>query len=230
MKTIGLIGGMSWESTASYYQLINQEIKQKLGGLHSAKIVLHSLDFAEIEHLQHQGDWTELAQILTDSAQKLESAGADCIAICTNTMHKVAEKVDNATSLPLIHIADTTALELRNNGINHVGLLGTNFTMEQGFYKHRITEQFGIDVLVPDASDRDLVHRVIYQELCQGIVNPTSKTQYLNIIDDLAANGAQAVILGCTEIALLVDQKDTLTPLYNTTAIHAQAIVNYALS
>lgn len=230
MKTIGLIGGMSWESTVSYYQLINRGIKHHLGGLHSAKIVLHSVDFAEIERLQHQGNWSELAKILSDSAQKLESAGADCVAICTNTMHKVGEQVDNATSLPLLHIADATALALKKNGISCVGLLGTAFTMEQGFYKDRISQTFGIDVLIPDATDRDIVHKVIYQELCQGIVSKSSKKQYLSIIDKLAANGAQAVILGCTEIALLIDQEDTKTALYNTTAIHAQAAVNFALS
>lgn len=230
MKTIGLIGGMSWESTVSYYQLINQEIKRKLGGLHSAKIVLHSLDFAEIERLQHQGSWSELAQILIDSALKLESAGAECVVICTNTMHKVSAQVESATTLPLIHIADATGLKLKKNDVSCVGLLGTAFTMKQDFYKARITQQFGIDVLIPYATDQDIIHKVIYQELCQGIVSDISKNQYLSIIDKLVSQGAQAIILGCTEIALLVDQKDTQIPLYNTTAIHAQAAVEFALS
>ncbi|TQV76762.1 aspartate/glutamate racemase family protein [Aliikangiella marina] len=230
MKTIGLIGGMSWESTVSYYQLINRGIKQHLGGLHSAKLLMYSVDFAEIEALQHAGDWQKTAEILASAAQSLESGGADCVVICTNTMHKVAPQVAASVSLPLIHIADATGQKLSENSIETVGLLGTNFTMEQSFYKGRIESEFGIQVVIPNQAERKIVHEVIYQELCLGKIEEASKREYLKIIDKLAAQGAQAVILGCTEIALLVEQADTNVPLYNTTEIHAQAAIEFALS
>ncbi|GAA0860106.1 aspartate/glutamate racemase family protein [Aliiglaciecola litoralis] len=230
MRTIGLIGGMSWESTLSYYQLINQGIKRELGGLHSAKLVLHSVDFAEIEHLQHLQHWQKLAEILIDAAMKLEAAGADCVAICTNTMHKVAEQVENAISIPLLHIADATAKSLTPNQHFKVGLLGTQFTMEQDFYKARLTEKFGIEVLIPTLMQRQRVHDVIYQELCLGNIQQASKQAFIDVIHNLSERGAQAIILGCTEIALLVNQGDTEIKLYDTTAIHAEFIVQFAVS
>ncbi|GAC14108.1 aspartate/glutamate racemase family protein [Aliiglaciecola lipolytica] len=229
MRTIGLIGGMSWESTVSYYQKINQEVKQQLGGLHSAKIILHSVDFAQIERLQHQGQWLELAEILCGAAQGLERAGADCIVICTNTMHKVADRIQNTTQLPLIHIADATAKVLLADNINKVGLLGTRFTMEQDFYTGRLVDKFAIEVITPPEQDRELVHQIIYNELCLGQINPTSRAAYLNIIQNLYEQGAQGVILGCTEIAMLVGPEDTTVPLYNTTEIHALSAVQFAL-
>ncbi|MFA3793203.1 aspartate/glutamate racemase family protein [Aliiglaciecola sp. SL4] len=230
MGTIGLIGGMSWESTVSYYHVINQQVKTQLGGLHSAKIILHSVDFAQIEQLQHQGKWQELADILADAARGLERAGAECVLICTNTMHKVADMVEQATKLPLIHIADATAKALIKEQIRKVGLLGTRFTMEQDFYKQRLQDKFAIEVVTPDQADRDLVHNVIYDELCLGKINPCSREAYLTIMQNLVDKGAQAIILGCTEIALLVSQNDTDIPLYNTTDIHALAAVDFALN
>ncbi len=230
MKTIGMLGGMSWESTLSYYQALNQGVKQQLGGLHSAKICLHSVDFAEIERLQHQDKWEELAEILTQAALSVERAGADFLIICTNTMHKVAPEIEAKLSIPLLHIADATAQTLKAQGINKVGLLGTRFTMEQDFYKARLTEKYGIQVLVPNAEDREQVHQIIYQELCLGEVKPSSKAVYQTIIDKLAKQGAQGVILGCTEIAMLIQQQDTQVPVFDTTEIHAQAAVTEALS
>ncbi|MEH6650270.1 MAG: aspartate/glutamate racemase family protein [Motiliproteus sp.] len=230
MKTIGLIGGMSWESTVGYYQAINRGIKQQLGGLHSAKIILNSVDFDPIEKLQHCGDWGGTADILCQAAQSVEAAGADCLLICTNTMHKVAPQVSHAVSIPLLHIADATGSALQQQGVQRVGLLGTGFTMEQDFYKGRLVEQFGLEVLVPGAEDRQIVHRVIYQELCLGQVDADSRAHYLRIIDTLKAQGAEAVILGCTEIGLLLTQHDTEMPLFDTTAIHAAAAVDFALS
>jgi len=229
MKTIGLIGGMSWESTASYYQLINQDIKHQLGGLHSAKLVLVSVDFAEIEKLQHQGNWQKTADILADAAKSLEAAGADFFLICTNTMHKVADKICQAVSIPLLHIADATGQQLIADKTQKVALLGTKFTMQQDFYKHRIQQNFGIEVITPDSEEQLIVHNVIYQELCLGKVSPRSRQQYLEIIDNLAKRGAQAVILGCTEIGLLIQQKHTNMRLYDTTAIHATAAVTRSL-
>ncbi|WP_076409358.1 aspartate/glutamate racemase family protein [Shewanella sp. UCD-KL12] len=229
MKTIGMIGGMSWESTVSYYQAINQGVKRELGGLHSAKIVLNSVDFAEIERLQHNGDWEQTATILSDAARSVEAGGADLFIICTNTMHKVADKVQQAVKIPLLHIADATGEQLVADGIKTVGLLGTRFTMEQDFYKQRLSEHFAIQTLIPEAEQRELVHRVIYDELCLGVINEQSKRVFLAIIDSLFERGATAVILGCTEIALLVGQADTSVKLYDTTAIHAQAAVNKAL-
>lgn len=227
MNTIGLIGGMSWESTANYYKQINEGIKREMGGLHSAKVCMYSVDFDEIEKLQHQGEWDRTAEILADAARSVEAGGADFFLICTNTMHKVAEQVQAAVSIPLLHIADATAETLFTQGIKRVGLLGTRFTMEQDFYKQRITDRFGIDVLVPDQKDRDVVHEVIYKELCLGEIKDTSREAYLEIIQKLHADGAEAVILGCTEIAMLVKQKDTSVPLFDTTYIHAEkAVVN----
>lgn len=229
MKTIGLLGGMSWESTLSYYQALNEGVKAALGGLHSAKLCLYSVDFAEIERLQHAGDWDATAEILSQAARNVEAGGADFLLIGTNTMHKVAPQIAAAISIPLLHIADATAQRLVVDGIHRVGLLGTRFTMEQEFYKGRITEEFGIEVLVPDATQRDLVHEVIYTELCVGQVKETSRQGYLEIIASLHAQGAEAVILGCTEIALLVQQSHTSVPLYDTTAIHAEEAVKWAL-
>lgn len=230
MKTVGLLGGMSWESTASYYKTINEGIKHSLGGLHSAKIAMVSVDFHEIEQLQHKGEWGETASILTSAAQSIESAGADFLLICTNTMHIVAVDIQANISIPLIHIADATAQELQVDGITKVGLLGTRFTMEQDFYKSRLINHFNIDVIVPDSDQQTIIHNVIYNELCLGIINIDSKKQYLNIINDLFRQGAQAVILGCTEIALLVKQTYINVPLYDTTQIHANAAVKMALS
>lgn len=230
MKTIGLLGGMSWESTTSYYQLINTGVNQALGGLHSAKIVLYSVDFHEIEQYQRQNQWAESAALLANAAKSVELAGADFVLLCTNTMHKVAAEIEQAISIPLLHIADATAECLVKQGISKVGLLGTRFTMEQDFYKGRLTERFGIEVIVPSAPQRDLVHRVIYEELCQGRICENSRAQYIEIINTLHQAGAQAVILGCTEIGLLVSQKDVAVPLYDTTKIHATAAVVQAIS
>ncbi|MCE8050394.1 aspartate/glutamate racemase family protein [Halomonas daqingensis] len=229
MKTIGLLGGMSWESTVSYYRALNEGVKAALGGFHSAKLCLYSVDFAEIERLQHAGDWDATAEILSRAARSVEAAGADFLLIGTNTMHKVAPEIEASITIPLLHIADATAQRLAADGIRRVGLLGTRFTMEQDFYKGRIAEGFGIEVLVPDAAQRDLVHEVIYHELCLGQVKETSRQRYLEIIESLREQGAEAVILGCTEIALLVQQSHTTVPLYDTTAIHAEEAVKWAL-
>lgn len=227
MKTIGLIGGMSWESTQSYYQLLNQGIKNKLGGLHSAKIVLVSLDFAEIAMLQQQQDWPQMAEILIKAAKQVEAAGADYLLICTNTMHKLAEQVQAAVAIPLLHIADAVGENLIQHNFKKVALLGTQFTMEQDFYKQRLADKFAIDVLIPDAQGRETVHRVIYDELCKGVIKEESKAEYLTIIDNLTQQGAEAIILGCTEIALLVQQSDTSIPLLDSTALHcAMALEN----
>lgn len=229
-KTIGLLGGMSWESTASYYRKLNEGIKAELGGLHSAKICLVSVDFEEIERLQHIGDWDGTAEILSAAAVAIERGGADFLLICTNTMHKVAPQIQENISIPILHIADATAEQLRSDGIKKVGLLGTRFTMEQEFYKGRLIAKYGIEVIVPDEPEREDVHRVIYDELCLGMIDETSRARYLKIIERLTDSGAEAVILGCTEIALLVQQEHTRTPLYDTTAIHAEQAVLKALS
>ena len=228
MKTIGLLGGMSWESTLGYYRAINEGIKHALGGLHSAKIAMYSVDFEPIEQLQHVGDWDGTADILCEAAKKVQIAGADFLLICTNTMHKVAPEIEAAIDIPLLHIADATAEVLIKEGVHTVGLLGTAFTMEQAFYKGRLTRKYGLEVLVPDEQDRAIVHRTIYRELCLGKIEPDSKQAYLRIIDGLAAEGAEAVILGCTEIGMLVSQADTDVRLFDTTAIHAQKAVEYA--
>jgi aspartate racemase len=230
MKTVGMIGGMSWESTASYYRAINEGVKRKLGGLNSAKICMYSVNFDEIEKLQHQGEWDKTAEILTQAAKSVELGGADFLIICTNTMHKVAPQIERALNIPLLHIADATAEQLQRDGITKVGLLGTKFTMEQDFYKSRLTDKFDIDVVVPDEVQRQIVHEVIYQELCLGNIVEDSRRAYLDIIDALSKQGAQAVILGCTEIALLVQSEDTSVRLYDTTSIHAKAAVELAIA
>lgn len=229
MKTIGLLGGMSWESTQTYYRLINEGVKARLGGLHSAKLVLFSVDFAEIEALQHKGDWAATADILSDAALSLQKAGAEFLVIGTNTMHKVAPEIEQAIRIPLLHIADATAKVLAKDGITRVGLLGTRFTMEQAFYRDRLAGA-GIEVITPDGTQRDEVHRVIYEELCQGQIKPESRNAYLDIVASLSGSGAQAVILGCTEIGLLIRQADTGVPLYDTTEIHAAQAVEQALN
>ncbi|MGL5325611.1 MAG: aspartate/glutamate racemase family protein [Aeromonas sp.] len=230
MKCIGLLGGMSWESTVSYYQALNRGVRAQLGGLHSARVLLSSVDFAAIERLQHAGDWPATARLLAAEARKLQDGGADFLLIGTNTMHKVAPEIEAAIDIPLLHIADATAAKLRADGITRVGLLGTRFTMEQDFYKGRLQERFGLAVLVPDEAERERVHRIIYDELCLGEIRESSRAEYLAIIEGLAAAGAGAVILGCTEIALLVGDARAAVPLYDTTAIHAEAAVALALA
>ena len=229
MKTIGLLGGMSWESTQWYYQAINQGIKAKLGGLHSAKIALYSVDFSEIEQLQMQGDWQKAGEVLAQAALGVEKCGADFLLICTNTMHKVADDIQAKLSIPILHIADATAEELVKQGVSKVGLLGTAFTMEQDFYKGRLEEKYGLEVVIPNQNDRQIVHKVIYDELCLGHIQEHSKQDYLRIIKELANQGAQGVILGCTEIGLLVKQTDTQVKLFDTTSIHADAAIKKAL-
>lgn len=229
MKTLGLMGGMSWESTVPYYRLINEGIKARLGGLHSARLVLYSVDFAEIEQLQSAGRWPEAGQVLAQAAQALQAAGAQGLMLCTNTMHKVADAISSAVDLPLIHIADATAQAVQSAGLQRVGLLGTRFTMEQDFYKARLQKTFGLEVLVPDPAGRDEVHRIIYQELCLGQVHVASRDVYRRVMDDLTAQGAQGIILGCTEIGLLVNANDSPVPLFDTTALHAQAAVDWML-
>ncbi|NIY91062.1 aspartate/glutamate racemase family protein [Vibrio diazotrophicus] len=230
MKTIGMLGGMSWESTVSYYKAVNEGVKQALGGLHSAKIALYSVNFEEIEKLQRVGDWDKAGVILGEAAKSIQAGGADFLLICTNTMHKVLPQIEEQIDIPVLHIADATANKLIEDGISKVGLLGTAFTMEQDFYKRRISEKFGIEVIVPEHEEREVVHRVIYDELCQGQILSESREQYINIIDNLRRQGAEAVILGCTEIALLVEQQHTQVALYDTTKIHAEAAVKQALS
>ncbi|MEU1785116.1 aspartate/glutamate racemase family protein [Streptomyces sparsogenes] len=229
MKTIGLIGGMSWESTAEYYRLLNEFTRDRLGGLHSARCVLYSLDFAEIEQLQVQGRWADAGEILAAAAQSLEAAGADLVLICTNTMHKLADVVGAAVSIPLLHLADATADAVRASGLRRVGLLGTAFTMEQDFYRGRL-EAGGLDVSIPDAEGRALVHQVIYEELCLGIVREESRTAYQKVIKDLIAAGAEGIILGCTEIELLIGSGDSPVPVFPTARLHAEAAVDAALS
>ena len=228
MKTIGLLGGMSWESTELYYRLINEETKRALGGLHSAPIAMVSVDFHDIEQLQAQEDWDASARLLSDKARQIESAGAELLLICTNTMHKVADEVADAIGIPLLHIADATATSVKASGVRTVGLLGTRFTMEQEFYTGRL-ERSGLEVLVPPKDDRVFVHRIIFDELCLGRVNPASRREFLRIIDALRENGAEAVIEGCTEIGLLVGQEHTDVPLFDTTRIHASQAVAEAL-
>ncbi|MFL9628006.1 aspartate/glutamate racemase family protein [Aeromonas jandaei] len=230
MKCIGLLGGMSWESTVSYYQALNRGVRAQLGGLHSARVLLNSVDFAGIERLQHAGDWPATARLLAAEARKLQDGGADFLLIGTNTMHKVAPEIEAAIDIPLLHIADATARRLQADGIQRVGLLGTRFTMEQDFYKGRLQTHFGLEVLVPAEAERERVHRIIYDELCLGEIRDASRAEYLAIIAGLAAAGAEAVILGCTEIALLVGEAQAAVPLYDTTAIHAEAAVTLALT
>jgi aspartate racemase len=229
MQVIGLIGGMSWESSAEYYRLINQGVRARLGGMRSARCLMWSFDFGEIEALQHAGRWDEAARLLVDAATRLERGGADFVLICTNTMHRMADEVAAAITVPLLHIADPTAERIAAAGLRRVGLLGTAFTMEQDFYKGRLHHRFGLDVLVPGETDRAVVHRVIYEELVQGVVRAESRAAYRDVIARLVAEGADAVILGCTEIMLLVRPEDSSVPLFDTTAIHADAAVERAL-
>ncbi|AEH44268.1 aspartate racemase [Thermodesulfatator indicus DSM 15286] len=230
MKTIGILGGMSWKSTLEYYRLINEEIKSRLGGFHSAKILLYSFDFSEIEHLQHQGSWQKLGEILKDKAQKLEQAGADFLLIATNTMHKVAPMIEKTISIPLLHIADATADAIKKQGHQRVGLLGTEFTMEEDFYCGRLKKKHQIDVLIPPKEKRRLIHKIIFHELIGGNINEESRQKFIEIIEDLKANGAQGIILGCTEIPLLIKPEHSPLPVYDTTAIHARSAVDMALA
>ena len=230
MKTLGLIGGMSWESTVPYYRKINEHVKERLGGLHSAKIILYSVDFHEVEQLQASGQWDDAGNLLADVAYKLETAGAQALVLCTNTMHKVAEAITSAVNIPLLHIADPTAQAIQAAGYTRVGLLGTRFTMEQDFYRQRLEQAHGLTVLTPAAAERDQVHHIIYHELCLGQVHAASRQTYLSVIQNLQAQGAQAIILGCTEIALLVKQSDCALPLFDTTALHARSAAEWAMS
>ena len=228
MKTIGLIGGMSWESTITYYQLLNEAAKDTLGGLHSAKILLYSVDFFEVEALMSRGDWNAAADLLGGVAERLERAGADFVLICTNTLHKVAPQVQARISVPLVHIAEAAADELLAKGIRRVALLGTKYTMTQEFYRDKLTER-GIEVLIPEGDDIDMVNRVIFDELCLGVVKPESKAQYLRVIEALRLRGAEGLLLGCTELGLIVSQEDVSLPLFDTTVIHANKAARLAL-
>ena len=230
MKTIGMIGGMSWESSIEYYRIINQAVRENLGGLHSAKSIMVSVEFAEIEALQHQNRWEDLAAIMIDAARSLERGGADFVIICTNTMHKLYDYVQNHIEIPMLNIADATAEKIIAEGLDRVALLGTRFTMEEEFYKGRLVDRFGLDVIIPAEDEMEIVHRVIYDELCAGIIKPDSQQKYAAIIKRLIATGAQGIILGCTEIGLLVKPEDSSVPLFDTTAIHAKAAVRYALT
>jgi len=229
MKTIGLIGGMSWESSIEYYRIVNEEVRARLGGLHSARCVLWSVDFAEIEPLQQQGNWDEAAEKLIAAARSVAAAGADFVVLSTNTMHKVADRMEAALAIPLLHIADATARTIQAEGLGKVGLLGTRFTMEEDFYKGRLVEEHGLEVLTPTDREQDLIHRVIYDELCLGRVEPSSRARYREVIDSLVRRGAQGIILGCTEIGLLITEGDAAVPLFDTTRIHAVAAVELAL-
>ncbi|MGD1898949.1 MAG: aspartate/glutamate racemase family protein [Phormidesmis sp.] len=230
MKTIGLLGGMSWESTIEYYRLLNETVKAELGGLHSAKILMYSVDFEELVELKHQDDWIKIGQILAAAAAQLEGAGADCLLIATNTMHKVAEAIALSTTIPLIHIADATADAIKQKGIQRVGLLGTRFTMEESFYKDRLIYQHGLAVQVPTHEERDFIHDVIYDELCLGNVSERSRDRFRESIASLVDSGVEAVILGCTEIGLLINAKDSSVPVFDTTTIHAQAAARWAIA
>ncbi|WP_413992881.1 aspartate/glutamate racemase family protein [Labrys okinawensis] len=229
MEIIGLIGGMSWESSAQYYRIINEGVRDRLGGVRSARSLMFSVDFGEIERLQHEGEWQALTGQMIDAAQRLERGGADFVLVCTNTMHRMADDIAASISIPLLHIADPTADAIKAAGFQRVGLLGTAFTMEQDFYKGRLTDRFGLEVLVPDDADRSIVHEVIYSELVVGEVRATSRAAYREIIARMIERGAQAIILGCTEIMLLVRPEDSAVPLFDTTTLHAQAAVKRAL-
>jgi aspartate racemase len=229
MKTIGLIGGLSWESSKEYYRIINETVNERLGGLHSAKCILYSLDFAESREIQQTKVWDELTKILIDAAKRLDAAGADIVLICTNTMHKSVPEIQREIHVPILHIADATAEKVREKGLKKVGLLGTKMTMEEDFYKGRISERFGIDVLVPDKDERDFIERVIFDELCVGRMSTSSKKRFKQIIGKLVENGAEGIILGCTEIPLLIKQEDVNVPVFDTTEIHAKAAVEFAL-
>jgi aspartate racemase len=229
MKTIGLVGGLSWESSKEYYRIINETVNERLGGLHSAKCILHSLDFAEIRKIQQTKGYDEVTKILIDAAQRLEAAGADIVVICANTMHKFVPEIQRKIHVPIIHIADATAEKVLKRGLKKVGLLGTKMTMEEDFYRGRIRERFGIEVLVPDKDERDFIERVIFDELCVGKMNPSSKERFKEIIGNLVDSGAEGIILGCTEIPLLIKQEDVNVPVFDTTEIHAKAAVEFAL-
>jgi aspartate racemase len=229
MKTIGLIGGMSWESSLEYYRIINETVKKTLGGFHSAKSLMYSVDFQEIEELQHQDRWDEATKKMIDAAQRVERGGADFVVICTNTMHKMAEDVEKNIQIPLLHIADVTAAKIKEMGQKKVGLLGTRFTMEQDFYKGRLRKKHGIEVLIPDENERYAIHAILYDELCLGEIKRLSKDKFIDVIGNLESRGAEGVILGCTEIPLIVKQEDYDIMLYDTTTVHAQAAVDFAL-
>ncbi len=229
MKTIGLIGGMSWESSLEYYRIVNETVKEKLGGLHSCKCLMYSVDFGVIEALQHQNKWDELTKLMIEAAQNLKHGGADFIVICTNTMHKMAPEIEHATGLNVLHIADVTGAAISKNQIQKVGLLGTRFTMEGDFYKKRLKDNYDIEVIIPEDTDRQIIHDIIYNELCLGVIKDDSRQKYIDIINKLCANGAEGIILGCTEIPLLIKQSDVLIPVYDTTKIHAESAVDFAL-
>jgi aspartate racemase len=229
MKAIGLVGGMSWESTLEYYRIINEHTKERLGGFHSARLVLYSVDFAEVESQQHEGRWDDLTRLMTDAAQRVERAGAELLVICTNTMHKMADDVQKGIRIPILHIVDVTAAAVKSRSMKRVGLLGTRFTMEQDFYKGRLLRNHGIEVLIPEEKEREAIHRILYDELCLGEIKERSKETFRSIIDGLEARGAQGIILGCTEIPLLVNQADYRLPLFDTTTLHARAAVDFAL-
>ena len=230
MRTLGLIGGMTWHSTVDYYKLINQGVQDRLGGTHSAKIVLHSVDFSPVEHLQNRGEWGALGEIMAGAARSLESAGAEAVVICANTMHRLADDITAAVRIPLIHIADATAAKVKAEGLKTVGLLGTRFTMEMDFYRGRLAAMHGLKALVPDEPGRTVVHDVIYKELAHGLVRPEARQAYVEVIRDLVKRGAEGVILGCTEIPMLVGAKDSPVPVFDTTALHAAAAVDFALA
>ena len=230
MKTIGMIGGMSWESSIEYYRIVNQAVREKLGGLHSAKSIMVSVEFAEIEELQHRNQWDKLADIMVEAGRSLEKGGADFVIICTNTMHKLYDVIQQTIKIPMLNIADATAEKIKTEGIDRIALLGTRFTMEENFYKGRLADKYGLEVMIPSPDQMNTVHRIIYDELCAGTIKPDSKQKYAAIIQDLVARGAGGVILGCTEIGLLVKPQDSLVPLFDTTEIHARAAVAYALS
>ena len=230
LKIIGLIGGMSWESSLEYYRIINETVRNRLGGLHSAQSLMYSVDFAEIESLQHQGHWQAATQIMIEAARRVERGGADFLVICTNTMHKMAEEVQKNISIPILHIGDATAERVKAQRLHRVGLLGTKFTMEEEFYKGRLIQKHGLQVIIPTPEDRSIVHRVIYDELVIGKINPTSRAHYQRIIEELVAQGCEGIVLGCTEIGLLVKEADSRVPLFDTTQIHAIAAVEYALA
>jgi len=229
LKTIGLVGGMSWESSLEYYRIINEMVRERLGGLHSAKCVMYSVDFAEIEALQRDGEWEKATELMVDAARHVETGGADFVVICTNTMHMMADEVEASIGIPLLHIVDATADEVKSRGLKRIGLLGTKFTMERDFYKGRLVDKHGLDVIVPDDQEREIVHRVIYDELCVGERKDSSKAEFVRIMENLAARGAEGIVLGCTEIGLLVSVDDCRVPLFDTTRIHAIAAARYAL-
>lgn len=230
MKTIGLLGGMSWESTLDYYKLINTQISKELGGFHSAKLNMVSIDFAELEENMTRGNWSACEEILISAAKKVESTGADCLLICTNTLHKIAPQVEAAIQIPLLHIADAAGETLVKNGISTIGLLGTRFTMEEDFYRLRLAEKYGLKVIVPNAQDRQIVDKIIFSELCMGKIKSTSRDEYVRVMEELKSLGAEAILLGCTEIAMLVTNEHTNIPLFDTTAIHAEKAVRFSLS